>query len=69
MYDIIVTYCRQTEYCILEAFKFPLQCYIYSYNICLAAAKLDKIQMHTEMYEFTIKHVLYKIISYGEHMT
>jgi len=34
----------------------------------LAAKKLDKMQIYTEMYEYKIKNVLYKINSYEEHM-
>jgi len=34
----------------------------------LAAKNLDKIQIFTEMYEYKIKNVLYKISGYEEHM-
>jgi len=42
--------------------------YIYSHFICLTAKKLDKIQVYTEVYEYVIKNVLYKICSYQKHM-
>jgi len=41
---------------------------LLSHFICLAAKKLNKIQIYTGMYEYIIKNLLYTITSYEEHV-
>jgi len=51
--------------------EFTRLIYIYILSfICTAARKLDKIQIHREMYEYKIKNLLHNISSlYEEHVT